>query len=69
MIKLKEDIIIKSCIEGEAIELNKVKDEAFASESIGKGVGIIPKKGILYAPADGENFNCIYYRTCSRNGN
>lgn len=49
-----EDIIIKSCIEGEAIELNKVKDEAFASESIGKGVGIIPKKGILYAPADGE---------------
>lgn len=49
-----EDIIIKACIEGEAIELNKVKDEAFASESIGKGVGIIPKKGILYAPADGE---------------
>ncbi len=49
-----EDIIIKSCIEGEAIELSKVKDEAFASESIGKGVGIIPKKGILYAPADGE---------------
>lgn len=49
-----KDIIIKSCIEGEAIELSKVKDEAFASESIGKGVGIIPKKGILYAPADGE---------------
>ena len=49
-----EDIIIKSCIEGEAIELSKVKDEAFASESIGKGVGIIPQKGILYAPTDGE---------------
>lgn len=49
-----EDIIIKSCIEGEAIELSKVKDEAFASGSIGKGVGIIPAKGILYAPADGE---------------
>lgn len=49
-----EDIIIKSCIEGEAIELRKVKDEAFASEYIGKGVGIIPQKGILYAPADGE---------------
>ncbi|WP_130892215.1 beta-glucoside-specific PTS transporter subunit IIABC [Fusobacterium ulcerans] len=49
-----EDIIIKSCIDGEAVELSKVKDEAFASESIGKGVGIIPAKGILYAPADGE---------------
>lgn len=49
-----EDIIIKSCIEGEVIELSKVKDEAFASESIGKGVGIVPQKGILYAPADGE---------------
>lgn len=49
-----EDIIIKSCIEGELIELSKVKDEAFASGSIGKGVGIIPQKGVLYAPADGE---------------
>lgn len=49
-----EDIIIKSCIEGDAIELSKVKDEAFASGSIGKGVGIIPQKGVLYAPADGE---------------
>lgn len=49
-----EDIIIKSCIEGESIELSKVKDEAFASGSIGKGVGIIPQKGVLYAPADGE---------------
>lgn len=49
-----EDIIIKSCIEGEAIELSKVKDEAFASGSIGKGVGIMPQKGVLYAPADGE---------------
>ena len=49
-----EDIIIKSCIEGEVIELSKVKDEAFASGSIGKGVGIIPQKGVLYAPADGE---------------
>lgn len=49
-----EDLIIKSCIEGEAIELSKVKDEAFASGSIGKGVGIMPQKGVLYAPADGE---------------
>ena len=49
-----EDIIIKSCIEGESIELSKVKDEAFASGSIGKGVGIMPQKGVLYAPADGE---------------
>lgn len=47
-------ITINSCIEGNAIELNKVNDEAFASETMGKGIGIVPTKGILYAPADGE---------------
>lgn len=47
-------ITINSCIEGNAIELNKVNDEAFASETMGKGIGVVPTKGILYAPADGE---------------
>lgn len=47
-------ITINSCIEGNTIELNKVNDEAFASETMGKGIGIVPTKGILYAPADGE---------------
>lgn len=50
----KKTITINSCIEGNAIELNKVNDEAFASEAMGKGIGIVPTKGILYAPADGE---------------
>lgn len=50
----KKTITINSCIEGNAIELNKVNDEAFASEMMGKGIGIVPTKGILYAPADGE---------------
>lgn len=52
--KENEEIKLKSCIEGEAINLATVNDEAFSSEAMGKGLGIIPKKGILYAPADGE---------------
>lgn len=41
-------------VKGEAITLNSVSDEAFASEAMGKGVGIIPSEGKLYAPCDGK---------------
>lgn len=52
--EINEGIFINSCIDGEAIELSKVKDEAFSSGVMGKGIGIIPNSGYLYAPADGE---------------
>ncbi|WP_294657434.1 beta-glucoside-specific PTS transporter subunit IIABC [uncultured Fusobacterium sp.] len=52
--EINEGIFINSCIDGEAIELSKVKDEAFSSGFMGKGIGIIPNSGYLYAPADGE---------------
>lgn len=38
---------------GEAIALNSVSDDVFASEAMGKGVGIVPSEGKLYAPCDG----------------
>lgn len=41
-------------VAGTVIPLSQVKDEAFASEMLGKGVGIIPKNGKVYAPCDGE---------------
>lgn len=40
-------------VKGEAIALTAVSDEVFASEAMGKGVGIIPSEGKLYAPCDG----------------
>lgn len=40
--------------EGKVVKLEDVNDEVFASKTMGDGVAIIPDKGILYAPADGE---------------
>lgn len=39
---------------GSVIPLENVKDEAFASGALGKGVAIEPKEGKLYAPCDGR---------------
>ena len=39
---------------GEAIELSKVEDEVFASGALGQGLAIVPEKGEVYAPCDGE---------------
>lgn len=52
--KSKEvDNVIYSPCNGKLIPLNEVKDEVFASGSIGKGVGIIPSNGSIYAPFSG----------------
>lgn len=53
-VKNIESITIKSCLDGKAVSLNGVNDEVFSSESMGKGIAIVPEKGVLYAPADGE---------------
>lgn len=41
-------------VTGNVIPVNQVKDEAFASETMGKGVGIEPENGKVYAPFDGN---------------
>ncbi len=48
------DKTIVAPINGTVVPLSQVKDEAFASEALGKGVAIEPKEGKVYAPADGE---------------
>lgn len=48
-----EDVIY-SPLHGEMIELLKVNDPAFSSESMGKGVAIKPKEGKLYSPVSGK---------------
>lgn len=41
-------------VTGNVIPVNQVKDEAFASEAMVKGVGIEPENGKVYAPFDGN---------------
>lgn len=45
--------VIGSPLKGNAIALTEVEDGAFASEMLGKGLGIIPSEGKVYAPFDG----------------
>ena len=44
---------LKSCVNGELVELKDVKDEAFSSKSLGVGVAFNPDDGIIKAPFDG----------------
>ncbi|MCD8118891.1 MAG: beta-glucoside-specific PTS transporter subunit IIABC [Lachnospiraceae bacterium] len=43
-----------SPLAGELMPLSEVKDEAFSSEALGRGVAILPSEGRLYAPCDGK---------------
>ena len=45
--------IIYSPITGKIVPLKDVNDEVFKTEAVGKGVGIIPENGKIYAPCNG----------------
>lgn len=47
------DLAIEMPVKGEMISLNKVNDEMFAKEKMGKGYAIIPNDQYIYAPCDG----------------
>lgn len=47
-------ITIDSPLEGRIIPLSEVKDEVFSNEIVGKGAAVVPEKGEIHAPADGE---------------
>ncbi|MGV2541579.1 PTS sugar transporter subunit IIA, partial [Bacillus pumilus] len=44
----------KSPVHGQMISLSQVKDDIFTSKVMGEGIAIVPSKGALYAPVDGE---------------
>ena len=46
------EILLSSHMEGAAIPMSEVKDATFASEVLGKGIAVIPKKGEVTAPCD-----------------
>ena len=51
---IKKKSVVYSPVRGKVIPLSEVKDEAFSSGALGKGVAILPEEGVVYAPADGE---------------
>ena len=50
--QLTSDTAIVSPVAGEVIALAQVKDEAFASGAMGKGIAVYPKVGEIVAPED-----------------
>ena len=50
--QLTSDTAILSPVAGEVIALDQVKDEAFASGAMGKGIAVYPKMGEIVAPED-----------------
>ncbi len=47
------DRVLIAPLSGEVLELSTIKDEAFASGAMGKGVAIKPTEGTLVSPVDG----------------
>lgn len=47
-------ISIDSPVEGKVIPLSEVKDEVFSNEIVGKGAAVVPVKGEIHAPVEGE---------------
>lgn len=50
----QDDKAVYSPLEGKLIPMAEVPDETFASKALGDGVAVIPEKGCVYAPFDGE---------------
>lgn len=50
----QDDKAVYSPLEGKLIPMTEVPDKTFASKALGDGVAVIPEKGCVYAPFDGE---------------
>lgn len=53
-ISSEKEKLIASPVEGKVIPLSEVNDQTFASETLGKGYAIVPTKGEIVAPFDGQ---------------
>ena len=49
-----KNLNLYSPLSGKVTALSSVKDEAFASQTLGKGCAIVPRDGVVKAPCDGK---------------
>lgn len=54
LVKKQKEMAVYSPMDGEAIKLSQVPDEAFSEGILGEGAAVIPKNGNVYSPVDGE---------------
>lgn len=47
------DLELVSCVQGEMINIEDVKDAVFAGKSMGEGIAFIPENGVITSPIDG----------------
>lgn len=45
---------LNSPANGDVVELSKINDPVFSTETMGKGIAILPKDNVIVAPVDGE---------------
>ena len=49
-----EPLSVYAPVKGTVLAQSEIPDETFASDALGRGVGIDPAEGVVYAPFDGE---------------
>lgn len=54
LLDAENDSLVFSPIEGKVINLKDVDDAVFSKKMMGEGIAIVPSKGEVYAPFDGE---------------
>ena len=53
-IKKQKEMAVYAPMDGVAIKLSDVPDDAFAEKILGDGAAVIPENGNVYSPVDGE---------------
>ena len=51
---LNKKVTFSSVAEGEIVQLENIKDQAFSTGALGKGIGIIPSSNEVVSPLEGE---------------
>lgn len=57
---INKDTVIVTPAKGTYVEIEEVKDEMFATETLGKSFAVIPSEGRIFSPVDGT-VNMIYH--------